>query len=133
MNSPDVQFRFTVYKDQRYFANTTGPGPTDRIFDQETASQPTWSMWNTQVAQIMYRRTWSVLHNTQVSKMWNKKFFVPMRRKIVSENEGEDSNEMGPTKGGNYYWVLEAYAPGVANIALFLETNITTRAYFKDA
>jgi len=60
LNSPDAQFRFTVYKESFYRPGYDGPGVTDPIFDQDAINTATIAMWNAQVTKIMFRRVFKI-------------------------------------------------------------------------
>lgn len=131
---PDAQFRFTVYSENDYYEGLTGVSPTDSIFDPAFNSTPTWLIWNTQQVKIHYRRTFSLNQASTGSGMVNRKFWVPLRKKVVAEDEeGLIANTyMGEIKGQQYYYVLEVFAPNVSNLNLELIGHIDTAIYFKD-
>nr|DAV66844.1 MAG TPA: Capsid protein [Cressdnaviricota sp.] len=132
--APDVQFRFTVYKDTKYFSGIDGPGSSDRIFDQSMNTTATWAVWNHQATKILFRRTFKLAQFTQTTGMLQRKYYVPLRRKITRmEEEGTLSNSfMRELKDANYYWVLEMLAPTISNLTSISGT-IGSRIYFKDA
>jgi len=134
--TPDIQYRFTVYSENNYFGNITGPGPTDVIFDQAFSNLPTWSRWNTQTTKIHFRRTWKLGNSSVGQGSVNKKFWVPLKRTLTTEEEESllSNSFFGQCKGMNYYWVLEIYAPNVGSgLNTLVNGVISASAYFKDA
>jgi len=130
----DIQFRWTVYKDPLYGA-AIGVGPSDRIFNQDFDTTSTRARWNTQAASIIFQRHWSWKMTGQVGSMHQKKFYVKMRRKLtaVSEESTVVNTYLGETKGGTYYWVLEAFSYNTSNLSSQFTGYMSTQAYFKDA
>jgi len=134
--TPDIQYRFTVYSENNYYSGITGPGPTDIIFDQAFSNLPTWSRWNTQTTKIHFRRTFKLGNSSIGQGSVNKKFWVPLRRTLTSEEEESllANSFFGQSKGMNYYWVLEVYAPNVGTgLNTLVNGVITSSTYFKDA
>ncbi|AJD07518.1 capsid protein [Sewage-associated circular DNA virus-36] len=133
--NPDAMYRFTVYRDSFYFAGTNGPGPGDRIFEQQQSTIPTWSMWNTQVTDIVFQRKFRMRVSSIGSEVLDKKFYIPLRRKITSNSDESltINTTMGAIKGQQLYWVLEIYAQGQTNLMTGIAGTIDTVVYFKDA
>lgn len=134
--SPDIQYRFTVYSENNYYSGITGPAPTDVMFDQAFSNLPTWSRWNVQTTKIHYRRTWKLGQSSVGQGSVNKKFWVPIRRTLTSEEEEStlSNSFFGQSKGMNMYWVLEVYAPNVGtNLNTLVNGVISYSSYFKDA
>lgn len=132
----DVQFRFTVYSENDYFGNITGPGPANDIFDQEQETTATWATWNPQKVKIHFQRKFRLNNDGNRNALLSKKFYVPLRRKITSATDGQvDSNAyMGEVKGMQTYWVLEVFAPGLGvDLTSYLNGTISWKLYFKDA
>lgn len=134
-NAPPVLYRFTVYKDDQYFQNVSGPANTDRIFDPNHTSFPTWSEWNSQTTSIIFRRSFRLKQSTSDPGLCWQKFYVPLRKKCVSQNEESTlvNTFLGEMKGMQYYWVLETYGPSVANLITVVTGQIDWSIYFKDA
>lgn len=130
----DAQFRFTVFSDNEFFSGTTGPGPTNRIFDQAVDTTATWAMWNPQVVKIHYQRRFKMNNDGNTNSMVMRKFYVPLRRKITTQQDTSivTNNYMGEVMGKQVYWALEFLAPGVSNLSSFLTGSISTKVYFKD-
>lgn len=134
--TPDLQYRFTVYSENNYYSGITGPAQTDVIFDQAFSNIPTWSRWNTQTTKIHFRRTWKLGNSSTGQGSMNKKFWVPLRRSLTSEEEESllSNSFFGQSKGMNYYWVLEVFGPNVGSgLNTVVNGVIGWSAYFKDA
>lgn len=131
---PDARMRLTVYQDNSYYAGVTGPGPTDRIFEQLQSTVATDAMWNTQTTKIMWRRSWALPQASIGQGYVKKSFYIPIRRKLTAENDESSSFNtfLGKTKGMQIYWVLEVYTPGGTNLILGVQGVIDTCIYFKD-
>jgi len=130
----DTQFRFSVYKENGYASGPTTLLSGNYIFDQDQNTTPTWLFWNPQVATIIYRRTFTLHQNGQLNKMLNKKFYIPLRKKVTSAHEESVAinSYMEQIKGMQYYWVLEMLSVGGSDLDTIGGT-IGTRLYFKDA
>lgn len=134
-NAPPLQMRFTVYRDNRYFASTTGVGIGDRIFDQDHVTTPTWSTWNQQDVKVMFQRRFTLKRSTSDPGMVKRKFWIPIRKKVESQDEESlvFSSIMGEIKGPQYYWVLEVFSPSSTDIRTDVIGNVDWNIYFKDA
>lgn len=134
-NLADVQFRFTVYSEDTYFANITGPGPSAPIFDQEQETTATWATWNPQRVKIHYQRRFKMDNNGNTNAMVSKKFYVPLRRKITAATDSNlvSNTYMGEVKGLQTYWVLEMFSPGlIPDLTQYLNGTISWKIYYKD-
>lgn len=131
----DVQFRFTVYKENGYQPGLVNLAVTDRVFDQDVDITPTFATWNQQVANIIFQRRFKLDNNGNNNAIITRKFWVPLRKKMVAA--GEESllvnSFFGQAKDLQYYWVLEIFAPGITNLQTFLNGSINQKVYFKDA
>lgn len=129
----DVQFRFTFFSEPQFYAATSGPGPTNPIFDQDYNNTATLARWNAQRTNIIFRRTWQMRQH-QTTFIGHKKFYIKLRRKL--ESTGEESltlnTYMGPLKKQNYYWMLETYSPGTSDLRSLVQGSFSTTVYFKD-
>lgn len=130
----DCQFRFTVFSDNEYFAGTTGPGPANRIFDQSVNTTATWATWNPQVVKIHYQKKFKLNNDGNSNAMVNRKFYVPLRRKITTQNDTSVvvNNYLGEAEGKQIYWALEFFCPGVSNLSSYITGTISAKVYFKD-
>lgn len=130
----DTVFRFSVYHENAYAGGLSTLSTSNYIFDQDQNTTPTWLFWNPQIAKVIYRRTFSLSQMTQVNRMVNKKFWIPLRKKVVSAEEESNvvNSFMGKIKGEQYYWVLEMLQAGASSLTN-IAGNIGSRVYFKDA
>lgn len=132
---PDLQYRFTVFKIPFYQSGRFLLAPASPWFDQDQSTVPTIAQWNTQYVKIMYQRKWSTKQVGQTTALINRKFYVPMRRKLkaIAEESVVSNTYLAEVQGGSYYWALEVYAPQVSDFRTFLPATMGTRVYFKDA
>lgn len=137
----DVQFRYTCFSVGDYYgAATFGISPTNgAIFDLDHGTTPTWSKWNTQGISIHLQRSFRLDNNGNQNSIVNRKFYVPLRRKITSaldRDVADNSDQMFQIKNNQVYWALEVFAPGFpdeGNLTAYLNGQIDTAIYFKDA
>jgi len=128
----DTRFRFCVYHENGFAGGYSALSTLNPIFDQDQTTLPTHLFWNPQIAKRIFVKTFTMRQSTQVNCILHKKFYVPLRRKVVSrEEESVIANSgMGYIKGEQYYWVLECLSP--ASVLTNLSGSISTRMYFKD-
>jgi len=130
----DVRFRFSVYHENGYAGGISTLLSSNYIFDQDQTTDPTQLFWNPQIAKRIFSRTFTLMQTTQRNHMLVKKFYVPLRRKVIAVDEETTltNSYMGRIKGEQYYWVLEILSVG-GNLDDYLYGNVSTRVYFKDA
>lgn len=132
----DCWFRFTVYSANDYIGSITRLGPNPQEFDPENSGIETLSKWNMNYVKIHAQKAFRVDNNGNLNGLIKKKFWVPLRRKIVKADElaGIPPEYMGEVKGMQLYWALEIFMPGLPTT---LPTNVfgqlTWTTYFKDA
>lgn len=133
-NNPNTMMRFTVYQSPDYFANTTGPGPTDKIWDEDYDRSPTWAVWNVQTTKILFQRNFVINQSSTDPSVCNKKFYIPIRRTITSMGDESSvaNSYMGEVMGLQMYWTLEILGINVPNLATGIVGVINTSLYFKD-
>lgn len=134
--TPDVQFRFTVYRINTYGFGYNQIGPSAEEVTPEASSIATWYKWRTEFVDVLYQRKFKMDNNGNRTSLLNKKFWVKANRKLVSADEdlsGASFDTFGEVKGGNIYWALEVFAPGSGNLGTEFTGNIVSTTYFKDA
>jgi len=133
--TPDCAFRFTVLHIPGYAAGTSGILPSGPDFDQDYTNVPTWSRWNMQTVKVIFQRRFRMGESSTDPGHLMRKFYVPLRRKVTAI--GEESivlnTLMAQIKGEQYYWVLEMFAPTIADLRANILGAIDTTVYFKDA
>nr|QTZ83210.1 MAG: capsid protein [Emberiza rustica CRESS-DNA-virus sp.] len=141
-NHYGVQIRLTVYSIADRLPDAAplieGVAASDPIFDQDFGqTQLTMRPFNMQNIRVLKSKRWDAQYQgnsdnfTSERKMW-----VPITgRKIASQEEPTvgTSSVFGYLKGRNYYWLLEAYSPGVTTLNSTFTGDIETQVYFKDA
>lgn len=132
--NPNTIFRFTIYSDQEYFAGVTGPGATDRMFDQDVNTDAAVSRWNPQTTTVLYRRSFTLKQSSTDPQHIRRTFYHRFGIKATSQSDESVAvnTYMGKLKRRQYYWVLEINGVNIPNLATQLNGNISTILYFKD-
>lgn len=132
----DAWFRFTVYSANDYIASITRLGPNPQEFDADASGIETVSKWNMNYVKIHTQRSFKVNNDGNLNGLVKKKFWVPLRRKIIKADEltGSPPEYMGEVKGMQLYWALEIFVPGLpGSIPTNVFGQMTWTTYFKDA
>lgn len=134
----DVQFRFTVFKQDAYSGITGGIGSADIIVDSEFNTTPTQLHFNTQAVTILYQKRWQMRFGGEASSILKKVAWVPIKGKktCVAETPSPgagSSGIVGELKKGQYYFTLEVWCPGTTNLDTQLIGSTQWKIYWKDA
>jgi len=131
---PDVMFRFGLMQRTFYSAGVVNINPGGQEFDQDFSNVPTQSIWNTQVVKRMYSRKFRLNQSTTDPGLIQKKFYIPLRKKVVSSTEESlaVNDFVGQVKGMQYYWTLEVFGLSITALDTAIAGNWSTALYFKD-
>lgn len=132
----DMQFRFTVYRQNTYNPGVSQILPGSEEIQPEGSTIATWWKWDPDGIDILYQRKFRMDANGSRTSILSKKFWVRMNRKCVTQDAdfpGALFESFGEKKDGNLYWALETFAPGNTNLSTDYTGNLTSTVYFKDA
>jgi len=133
--TPNARFRFTVYHIPGYQSGTSGIFANGSDFNQDYTNVPTWATWNRQTTKIIFQRSFSMNESSTDPGHTVRSFWIPMRKRVIAQADESIAlnTTMAQIKGEQYYWVLECFAPTIADLKANIQGSIDTSLYFKDA